>query len=346
MKYRKCGRSDLELSAVGLGCWAFGSGKYWGEQSQKDVEEVVLGAVDLGINYFDTAEAYNDGSSESSLGDALKSVPREKVVIGTKISPSNTEPAVLKKHCDDSLKRLKTDYIDLYMVHWPITPHSIKHFTDKEICPSTEDAFATLAELRKEGKIRHIGVSNFNVRPLDQALSTEVQLEVNQLPYSLLTRGIEWDILPECAIRGIGVIGYMSLMQGVLADIYPNLDEVPVFQRRTRHFDSRKNREARHSDNGAEQATNEALASIRILCRECRMTMPEIALKWAMYRKEITCSLVGSRNLKELRDNVKTADIPLDEDIFKRLNEITEGLKVKLGRSFDYYESLLNDRTR
>ena len=109
MEIRNCGNSGLQLSALGLGCWSFGGGEYWGEQAQKDADEVVRRAFDLGITYFDTAEVYNEGRSESSLGQAIRGIPRDKIVIGTKISPSNTDPVTAPGHCEASLKRLGTD---------------------------------------------------------------------------------------------------------------------------------------------------------------------------------------------------------------------------------------------
>ncbi|NLW56147.1 MAG: aldo/keto reductase [Firmicutes bacterium] len=347
MEYRKSGKFDLKLGVLGLGCWAFGGGHYWGEQAQKDVNEVVRAAVDLGVNYFDTAEAYNDGKSEESLGQALKGVPRDKVIIGTKISPSNTSPDSLVRHCEQSLKRLGTDYIDLYMVHWPITRKAIAHFTDEEIeVPAVDEAFAALRKLKEQGKIRFVGVSNFAANKLEEALDTGTEIAINQLPYNLLCRAIEYDILPHCAEKGIGVIGYMVLLQGILADIYPTLDDVPTWQRRTRHFDARKCKEVRHGEFGAEEETNAALAEIREIARDCGLSMPEIAVKWAMANPAITCVLAGSRNVKELEANVKAVEKPLPLEVVEKLNKVTDHLKEKLGPSFDYYETAANDRTK
>src|SRR5262245_52574244 len=125
---RKCGDTDLKLPTLGIGCWSFGGGDYWGPQQQSDVETVVRRAIECGCNFFDTAEADNKGESETSLGRALKGFSRDKVLLATKISPSHTAPEALVRHCEASLCRLQTDYIDLYMVHWPITAHSIRHF--------------------------------------------------------------------------------------------------------------------------------------------------------------------------------------------------------------------------
>jgi len=348
MELRRCGNTELLLSKLGAGCWAFGGGDYWGEQNQRDVNRVVRRAVELGINYFDTAEAYNNGRSEKALGEAIRGIPRDGVLIGTKISPCNTKPDVLKKHCTDSLNRLQTDYIDLYMVHWPISPQSIQHFTNDYSLinnpPELDDAFFTLNKLKEQGKIRYIGVSNFGLERLNEAREF-ADIVVNELPYSLLARAIEHEILPYSKQNKIGVIGYMTLLQGILADIYPTLEDVPKWQRRTRHFSADNNHLTRHGEAGAEQETNEALEGIRIIMQEVGISMPAIAIKWALAQENLTCALVGARTVEELEENVKAANEPLDPLIVEELNAVTFPLKEKLGKSFDYYESVENDRT-
>lgn len=338
----------LKLPAMGVGCWAFGGGKYWGNQNQRDVEEVVRGALEAGCNYFDTAEAYNDGASESSLGAALKGL-RQQALIGTKISPANTHPATLREHCEASLRRLQTDFIDLYMIHWPIHPHSIRHFTDDQSLianpPGLAEACETLRRLQDEGKIRHLGVSNFGVARM-QEIAPYCEIAVNELPYSLLTRAIEAEALPYCRRQGIGVIGYMTLLQGLLADIFATLRDVPSYQRRTRHFHHAGDPLCRHGEEGAEAETNDALAAIRTIAVHEGLTMPQLALKWALAGDGITCGLVGARNLKELQENVQAASLPLERRVVQDLNQATQPLLRKLGPSFDYYESTANDRTR
>jgi aryl-alcohol dehydrogenase-like predicted oxidoreductase len=348
LEKRICESVDLELSVLGTGCWAFGGGDYWGTQDQKDVTNVVHASVDLGINYFDTAEAYNEGRSESSLSNAIIGIARDKLVIGTKVSPSNCYKNSLIEHCESSLNRLRTDDIDLYMRHWPIHPHSSRHFTNDqkviESPPSIEEAIEALRFLKKQGKIREFGISNFsrdrlNDLPLDE-------IAVNELPYNLLCRAIEYDTLPFCQEKGIGVIGYMALLQGILADIYPSLNDVPVWQRRTRHFNSESTKECRHGEKGFEEETNEALHQIRSLCDEAGLTMPEMAINWILMNPAITCTLVGSRNLEELESNVKAVEKSLSTDIKDQLDRVTLPLMKKLGNHFDYYESSENDRTR
>ena len=231
MEIRNCGTTGLKLSALGVGCWSFGGGDYWGTQAQEDADEVVRRAVDLGITYFDTAEAYNQGRSESSLGRAVRGIPRDRIVIGTKVSPSNTAAEVLPRHCEASLKRLGTDYIDLYMVHWPISPRSIGHFTEEAVaCPSVQEAFAALDRLQEQGKVRYIGVSNFAAPRLNEALATGSGIVANQLPYSLVARAIEYEILPLCRQLDIGVVGYMPLWQGLLSDRFDSPDALPALE--------------------------------------------------------------------------------------------------------------------
>jgi aryl-alcohol dehydrogenase-like predicted oxidoreductase len=347
MEKRECKNSGLELSVLGTGCWAFGGGEYWGAQSQQDVEAVVHASVEMGINYFDTAEAYNEGRSESSLGEAIAGIPRDKLLIGSKVSPSNCYKETLMEHCEASLKRLNTGYIDIYMIHWPIHPHSIRHFTkDPDVIknpPEIGEALEALQLLKQQGKIRHSGVSNFSSSRLENLPSEE--FAVNELPYNLLCRAIEYDTLPVCEKKGIGIIGYMALFQGILADIYPTLTDIPVWQRRTRHFNCIGTKECRHGEEGAEKETNAALEGIRGICKETGFSMAEIAIKWILGKSAITCTLVGSRNVRELEENVKAVNNPLSEGIGAELDRITLPLMKKLGNHFDYYESAENDRT-
>lgn len=348
MEYNTIQKSGLRLSAIGTGCWAFGGGDYWGAQDQKDATEVVHASVANGINYFDTAEAYNEGRSESSLGVAIKGLSREKLIIGTKISPSNAYAAQVEQHCDASLKRLKTDYIDIYMIHWPVHPHSIRHFTNHEAVisnpPTIAEAFEALAKLQKKGKIRHIGISNFGKNRMQLDTPENVTVAVNQLPYNLLCRAIEYDTKPYCDEHGIGIIGYMTLLQGILTGKYPSLDDIPSYQRRTRHFNSKGTSLCRHGESGFEAELQAALNAIASISSQTGIKMSELATKWAI-SAGITCSLVGARNAKQLDENVKAAEGSLDSEIITMLNLVTEELKQKLGNNFDYYENAKDDRT-
>ncbi len=338
--------SSLQLPALGLGTWSFGGGEYWGAQSQGDVDQVVSRAIELGLTYFDTAEMYNAGASETSLGLALRG-RRDGVLIGSKISPANAEPATLRAHCEASLRRLQTDRIDLYMMHWPIHSDSVRHFTKDESViahpPSTRDAFLTLAALQREGKIRHIGVSNFGVKQLEEVLALGVTLAINELPYNLLMRAIEAEILPFCRSRQIGVIGYMTLMQGVLAGDFTSFDELPPIRTRTRHFSS-KRVGSRHGEAGLESETLAALQAVRAIAREQNLPLPDLALAWSLANPGVGCVLAGCRNLEQLEENTRARDLKLSPVVLSRLNAVTEDLRQKLGSNPDFYQGKAHTR--
>ncbi|MFT7159509.1 MAG: myo-inositol catabolism protein IolS [Bacteroidia bacterium] len=349
MKYRKIDNADISLSLFGLGCWAFGGGDYWGaNHEQSQVNEVVHRAVDLGVNFFDTAEVYNEGRSESSLGLAMQGIPRDKFIVGSKILPANCYPDKVAQHCEASLNRLKTDYIDIYMLHWPIHPHSIRHSTNDENVinnpPELSDALEALLKLKEEGKIRHIGVSNHSAIRLN-TFPEEVNVVVNQLAYNLLCRAGEYEILPYCKKNGIGVIGYMSLLQGILADVYADIESIPFLMKRTRHFDSRQNNLSRHGELGFEKETADALNDIRKIAKDSGVSMADLAIKWAVAHDAISTSLVGVRGVKRLEANITAVNEALDFQLVNELNAVTDTLKEKLGNHVDYWESKENDRS-
>jgi len=247
MKTNRAG--GLELSALGYGTWQFGSGgadDYWGLEFTDDMAVALLKqATAAGVTYVDTAADYAQGGSELQLGRALKALApdaRAKVVIGSKILPNNCGD--VRKYTEETLARLDVPCVDLYMVHWPIERNSMAHFAGDhtaaggrdyattgavaaESVPPSQRAFLDLMELQKEGKIKHIGVSNFGVRQLADALETGVTIAVNQLAYNLLTRAIEFEILPFCRQRGIGVLAYSPLLQGVLTGAFPTIADIP-----------------------------------------------------------------------------------------------------------------------
>ena len=348
MEYKTIRNTDLNLSAIGTGCWIFGGGEYWGRHEQKDATEVVHASVANGINYFDTAEVYNEGRSESSLGEAIKGIQREKLIIGTKISPSNAYAGILEKHCEDSLRRLQTDYIDIYMIHWPIHSHAIRHFTKDEQTinhpPAIQEAFDSMEKLQKAGKIRHIGLSNFSAGRLKDDVPAGVRIAINELPYNPLCRAIEYETLPYCIENGIGTIGYITLMQGILTGKYAAIGNIPEMLRRTRHFHRDSTPLSRHGEIGFEAETIQALKGIEAISRKHKIKMSELATRWAV-ESGITCALLGARNVRQLEENLKALEIRMNPEIIKEVNGTTQDLKEKLGNHFDYYESKENDRT-
>ncbi|WP_127580338.1 aldo/keto reductase [Paenibacillus koleovorans] len=347
MIIRQLGQSELKVSVLGMGCWQYGGGAYWGAQLQKDVDEVVHRALDMGINFFDTAEVYNDGESERSLGIALKG-KRDQVIIGNKVSTSNVRPSVLKERCEASLKRLGTDYLDLYMLHWPLNPISAKHFSaDPDVVnqlPGVQEVFEALFSLQKEGKIRHIGISNHGVQQMKEVQATGVPVVTNELPYNLVSRAIEESILPYCVQNHIGVIGYMPLAQGLLAGTYPTLDDMKPMQTRSRHFHHSRGEGTRHGEEGAEAELAIAIQEIQELAEEIGTDILTLSLAWTVANEAITSTIVGSRNVKQLEANIRGALYPITSDVKARLNEITEPVLRKLGSNPDYYENRSNSR--
>ena len=343
MKKNKVGSSNIAVSALGMGCWAYGGGSYWGNQAQQDVNDVVSLALDRGINYFDTAEVYNDGASEESLGIALKG-RRQEAVIGSKVSTSNVKPQVLRRHCEASLKRLQTDYIDIYMLHWPVNPKAIEHFSDDpELIanpPSLEEAFQTLMELKKEGKIREIGISNHGVEQMKEALRVCPETAVNELPYNLISRAIEAEILPYCVQNQIGVFGYMAYQQGILTGTYQDMSQVPAPQAHSRHFHySRGGEMSRHTEPGAEAEITALLKVIRQIAGNLGVSDATVSLAWAMKKQEITNTLVGSRDSKQLLSNIRAADFQLPEDAYRALNGASQPVLDLLGNNPDFYQN-------
>jgi len=343
MEYRILGESNLSLSVIGMGCWSFGGGSYWGPADQTAIEKVVLTALDEGINYFDTAESYNEGESERSLGKALRG-HRTQAIIGTKISPSHTKsPLEIEGHCKESLRRLSTDYIDLYMLHWPLNPLSIAHFSRDqhvETVPPIEEVFHTFQKLQRKGYIRYFGISNHGVHQMQELLDASIPIVANELPYNLVSRAIEKDILPFCKQHKIGVIGYMALQQGLLTGQYRDFSKIPPSQAHSRHFHhSRGKTESRHGENGAEEAILELLKKMGQLARELGTSLTTLSLKWAIDEEQIACTLVGCRSVDKLHENIQASSFYLPKEAHRLLTRWSEPVLETLGFSADYYES-------
>ena len=202
MRYRELGRTGKQVSVIAMGCWSFSGGATWGDQEDRDSIAAVHAALDAGINFFDTAEGYGRGKSEEVLGEALVG-RRDEAVLATKVSRNNLAPEQVPLSCEASLRRLRTDHIDLYQIHWP----------SREV-PFEETAEA-LQKLVEQGKIGAIGVSNFGVIDLPQFVDV-CRVESNQLPYSLIWRAIEFGIVDACQAAGAGILCYSPLAQGLL----------------------------------------------------------------------------------------------------------------------------------
>ena len=331
MDYRKLGKSDLDVSVITMGCWAIAGGRVWGDQDEKAAIEALRTAVDVGVNFFDTAEAYGNGRSEELLGKAFKGM-RDDVVIATKVSNSNLRPEDLRKSCEDSLRRLDMDTIDVYYIHWP----------NWEI--PFEDTMGEMARLKEEGKIRFVGCSNFGKRDLRSILDVD-HVEVNQVAYSLLFRAIEYDIVPICLEHEVSIAPYSPLMHGILTGKFETLEDIPDGRARTRHFSSDRPM-TRHGEAGAEAETAQALAAIRRICDDAGLPMVKVALAWLLERPGVTTVIAGARNPEQIRANAEAAALDLPADMVAALNKATEPLKAELGSNADMWETDEESRIR
>lgn len=350
MHMRTLGRSGIPVSPLAVGCWSFGGGAYWGDQSQQSVDGIVAGALDNGVNLFDTAAMYNDGNSEISLGIALHG-KREKAVICSKLGPHVAYKSEMIRQCEMSLKRLQTDYLDCYMLHWPINDAAIRHFTeDTQILnnpPSVAEAFEAFGMLKRDGKIRAVGISNFGVLQMKEALETGVPIDVNEMPYNIFTRAIEYDILPYCKEQGIAVVCSMALQQGILAGAYNRAEDIPPNQAHSRHFHyDRGQGSSRHDSIGVEEEMFLALALLKEIASGLNISMAQLAIAWLLHRGGVASVLAGSRTMEELRDNLKALDVTLSNDTVNKIDSISSLIKTKMGPNPDLYESGSNSRIR
>lgn len=324
MEYRQLGQTDIKVSVIAMGTWAIVDEGNWGPQDEQDAIDAIHASLDEGVNFFDTAEGYGGGASEQLLARGLGD-RRSECVIATKVSPNNLKPEDLKAACERSLKNLSTDVIDLYQVHWnnPDVPAA--------------DVMGALESLKSEGKVRAIGVSNFGVKTLDEYTSLG-RIESNQMCYSLLARGIEFEVKPKCESMGIGILAYSPIAQGLLTGKFKSADEVPEGRARTRHFSPEKHARARHGEAGCEAETFAALDAIRELGDRIDQPMAALALAWAKQQPGITSIIAGARNAEQAKANAQHVMLPLADMIHDQLSKLTEPVKEKLGPNPDIWQ--------
>lgn len=333
MKQHHFPDTGLTVSQLCFGCWGVASDFHWGERVEAESVKAMLAAVDAGVNFFDTAPVYGDGASEILLGKVLKENRlRQETVIASKARPDKMKPDEIQAGCEDSLRRLRTDYIDLYQTHW----------TNREV--PLADTWGAMLELQEQGKVRHVGVCNAGVADLSEVSSRENPMS-NQLPYNLLWRMIETDILPQCVREEIGVLVYSPLMHGMLADNYKNSAEVPDGRARSRHFTTERPL-ARHGEPGCEAETFAALDQIREICQAAGRGMADVALAWAIQQPGVVSVIAGARNSQQLLENVKVLERRLPDDVVGQLNEATEALRTALGPNPDMWDGGENSRYR
>ncbi len=321
----RVGKTDIEVSRLTLGTWAFAGGKIWGDQDLKTSITTVHAALDNGLTTFDSAPGYGAGEAERVLGLALEG-RRAEAVIATKVAPEQLGYQDLLESCEASLKRLRTDYIDLLQVHWP--SHAI----------AMEESIRAFRKLKEQGKVRYIGVCNFGPRDMRDWLAQGGEMVSNQLPYSLLSRAIEYEIIPDSRERGISILPYSPLMQGLLAGKFATADDVPEGRARSRHFSGTR-RSARHGEAGCEEETFAAIEEIGVLAEQVGLPMERLALAWLLHQDSVASVIVGARNIDQLMENLPAKDVALSTEILQALNGATGRLKQLLGPNPDLWES-------
>ncbi|MGQ1891247.1 aldo/keto reductase [Thermophagus sp. OGC60D27] len=327
MEYRKLSDSDLELSAITFGAWAAG-GWMWGKTDRKEAVEAIRVAWEEGVTTIDTAPIYGQGTSEQIVGEAIKDIPRDKVQILTKFglrwdlpkgkfymkSKDNSGKGIdvykyagkesVIEECENSLKRLGTDYIDLYQIHWPddTTP--------------VEETFEAVEKLIQQGKVRYVGVCNYDPQ-LMEAANKSVKILSNQVPFSMVNRGIEKEIVPWCINHNKSILAYSPLERGLLTGkIKPGYKFMDG--------DHRKFHQSFTDENIVR--TNEFLNSIQDIADQKGATLAQLVLRWTLEREGITIALAGARNAKQARQNAKAADVHLSADELAFINRKVETL--------------------
>ena len=308
MNQVRLGRSDLRVSRIAFGAWELGGD--WGATDESAAIATIRQAVDHGINFFDTAQGYGFGASERLIARALAGHPRDQVVIATKggLRPApgggadrDSSPDWMRRGLDESLGALGTDYIDLYQVHWP-DPKT----------PFAETAGA-LADLVAAGKIRHVGVSNFDVKQMEQ-FSNTLQVETLQPPYHLFRRDIEASILPYTRAHDIGVLVYGPLAHGLLSGAMSTETKFAPGDWRAK------------SDVFKGELYRRNLRIVDALGRfaqlELGTTVSRLAVAWTLANPAVQVAIVGTRNPRHIDDAIAGADLKLDQQALRRIDEM------------------------
>jgi aryl-alcohol dehydrogenase-like predicted oxidoreductase len=310
MNTKRLGNSDLFITPIGFGAWAIGGSGWefaWGAQDDNESIAAIRAALDSGVNWIDTAAVYGLGHSEEVVARALEGV-RERPYVFTKCSMvwndrrevgHSLKADSIRRECEASLRRLRVDAIDLYQVHWPIP--------DDEI----EEGWATMAALQREGKVRYIGVSNFNVAQMKRA-SAIAQITSLQPRYSLLHRDVEIGVLPFVARENIGVIAYSPMASGLLtgAMTRERIANLPADDWRRNHSDFRE----------PQLSHNLALVNLLESIGKRHGCSPgEVAIAWVLHNPAVTAAIVGGRRPEQVRGIVGAAEFRLTS---QELNKI------------------------
>jgi aryl-alcohol dehydrogenase-like predicted oxidoreductase len=308
MEMRKLGNSDLQITPVGFGAWAIGGSGWdfaWGHQEDDDSIAAIHGSLELGVNWIDTAAVYGTGHSEEVVAQSLEAWRGRRPYVFTKCVlrwddkghvTQNHTAASIRSECEDSLRRLKIEVIDLYQMHWPPSDNG----------PGLEEAWQTMAALQKEGKVRWIGVSNFNVEQLKRAEKIASPTSL-QPPYSLIRRQVDKEILPYCKQQGIGVIAYAPMASGLLtgAMTRERAAALPADDFRSKNPEFREPRLSKNID---------LVERLRKVGARHGRNPGEVAIAWVLSNPAVTGAIVGARNAKQAEGVMRAGELKLSPE--------------------------------
>ena len=323
MEYRKLGHSDLEISAITFGAWAAG-GWMWGSTDRNEAIAAIKASYDVGVTSIDTAPIYGQGTSEEIVGEAIKDISRDKVQILTKFGMrwdlDNGTLAMKSKNndgndidiykyaskesiiyeCEQSLKRLGTDYIDLYQIHWP------------DVTTPIDETFEAVSKLIEQGKVRFAGVCNYDAQQMAEAEKT-LKLVSNQIPFSMVNRGIEDETVPYCIENNKSILAYSPLERGLLTGKITSDYKFQYGDHRAGHP---------HFQPDFISKTNELLNKIKPIADEHNASLGQLVLRWTIERPGITIALAGARNAEQAVQNAKAMDINLSKEEIKTIDDL------------------------
>src|SRR5713226_4256745 len=308
MQTRKLGNSDMHITPVGYGAWAVGGSGWdfaWGAQDDDDSIGAIHRSLELGVNWIDTAAVYGIGHSEEIVARALRQWRGPRPYVFTKcvlrwddkgkITPNHSRDSI-RQECEDSLRRLQTSVIDLYQMHWPPAGEGAQ----------LEEAWQAMADLQKEGKVRWIAVSNFNVEQLKRAQAI-APVTSNQPPYSIIRRQIEKEVLPYCIEQGIGTISYAPMASGLLtgAMTEERAAALPADDFRSRNPEFREPRLSKNL---------ELVERLRNVGARHGRGPGEVAIAWVLHNPAITGAIVGARNAKQAEGVMRAGELKLSTE--------------------------------
>jgi len=320
MQTRQLGYTELKLTTVGLGTWAMGGPWQfgWGPQDDDEAVATILKALEIGINWIDTAPVYGLGHSEELVGKALKATS-QKPIIATKCSllwnekrekVSCLKAKSIREECHASLKRLGVDIIDLYQIHWPQPEEDI------------EEAWEEMAKLAQEGKIRFLGVSNFNVEQIKRLQKIHPVASL-QPPYSMLHREVEDELLDCCAQNNIGVVAYSPMQRGLLTGKFSQerLADLPLDDHRRRNPDFHEPKFT---------ATLELVEQLRPIAERNGKTLAQLSISWVLRRPEVTAAIVGARRPEQILETAPASDWDLSEQDIEQIEKLLADRQRKI----------------